>query len=106
MIVLEASITKGSACSAGFFRSIKNTSSAVCVQRNCFVKCVAVSQIAKKQNRNIYKYVPSLCFNLDYALSTAPERKHLVQTCILLAAPFTLHFTLFIFECQIALDLL
>ena len=49
---------------------------------------------------------PLLCFNLDYALSTAPERKHLVQTCILLAAPFTLHFTLFIFECQIALDLL
>ena len=43
---------------------------------------------------------------VNYALSTAPERKHLVQTCILLAAPFTLHFTFLIFACQIALDLL
>lgn len=43
---------------------------------------------------------------IDYARSTAPERRHLVHTCILLAAPFTLHFTLFTLEFQIALDLL
>ena len=45
-------------------------------------------------------------YNIHYALSTAPERRHLVHTCILLAAPFTLHFTLLTFEFQIALDLL
>lgn len=49
---------------------------------------------------------PLYVFIYNYALSTAPERKHLVHTCILLAAPFTLHFTLLMFACQIALDLL
>lgn len=43
---------------------------------------------------------------INYALSTLPDLKQLVQTCILLVAPFTLHFTLLTFEFQIALDLL
>ena len=44
--------------------------------------------------------------SLDYALSTAPERRHLVQTCMVLEAPFTLHFTFLILDFQILLDLL
>ena len=40
-------------------------------------------------------------FKINYALSTLPDLKQLVQTCILLVAPFTLHFTLLTFEFQI-----
>ena len=42
----------------------------------------------------------------NYALSTLPVFKQLVQTCILLEAPFTMHLTLLMLECQILLDLL
>ena len=35
-----------------------------------------------------------------YALSTKPDFKQLVQTCIFLVAPFTLHFTLLTLEFQ------
>lgn len=41
-----------------------------------------------------------------YALSTFPDFKQFVQTCILLEAPFTLHLTFLMFEFQILLDLL
>lgn len=47
-----------------------------------------------------------LLFHISYALSTFPDLKQLVHTCILLAAPFTMHFTFLTFEFQIALDLL
>lgn len=83
MTVLEVSTTKGSA--------------------DFFFYAAAVSYRIKKGTPEC----PLLYVQIiNYALSTAPERKHLVQTCILLAAPFTLHFTLFTFEFQIALDLL
>ena len=42
----------------------------------------------------------------DLALSTLPDFKQLVQTCILLAPPLTLHLTLLTLEFQIALLLL
>ena len=38
-----------------------------------------------------------------YALSTLPDLKQRVQTCILLEAPFTLHFTLLTFAFHIVL---
>jgi hypothetical protein len=38
----------------------------------------------------------------DYALSTEPLLKHLVQTCNLFGTPFTLHFTRLTFGFQIA----
>lgn len=43
---------------------------------------------------------------IPYALSTLPDLRQLVQTCIFLEAPFTRHLTLFTFEFQIRLDLL
>ncbi len=41
-----------------------------------------------------------------YALSTKPDFRQLVQTCIFFAPPFTLHLTFFTLEFQILLDLL
>ena len=43
---------------------------------------------------------------VNYTLSTLPDLKQLVQTCILFAPPFTLHLTLFTLAFQIALLLL
>lgn len=45
-------------------------------------------------------------FCMDYALSTKPDLRQLVQTCIFLAPPLTLHLTFFTLEFQILLDLL
>jgi hypothetical protein len=45
-------------------------------------------------------------FNYCYALSTLPDFKQLVQTCILRAQPFTKHLTLLMLEFQILFDLL
>lgn len=42
-------------------------------------------------------------FCMDYALSTKPDLRQLVQTCIFLAPPLTLHLTLFTLEFQILL---
>ena len=42
----------------------------------------------------------------DYALSTAPDLKHLVQTCMDFVTPLTFALTLLTLEFQILLDLL
>lgn len=43
----------------------------------------------------------SFFIEIYYALSTLPDFKQLVQTCIFLAAPLILHLTLLTFEFQI-----
>ena len=50
-------------------------------------------------------YQPYECVE-DYALSTAPDLKHLVQTCMDFVTPLTFALTLLTLEFQILLDLL
>ena len=42
----------------------------------------------------------------DYTLSTFPDLRQEVHTCIFFEAPLTLHLTVFTFDFQILLDLL
>ena len=66
---------------------------------------------ATKKNRTepvLFKLPILIKYNAEesYALSTLPDFRQLVHTCILLAAPLTLHLTLLTLEFQIALLLL
>ena len=49
---------------------------------------------------------PSGCLSVSYALSTNPDRRQEVHTCIVFAAPFTLTLTDFTLDFHILLDIL